>query len=571
MFEQILKTISRKEWLLVGAISVILMAVTIFPVLFAYRMAPAGTHYDGLNIIGEGDYSVYFSYINQVKAGRILMLDYFTSEPQSGGILNIFWLGVGLWAKIFNLSAPIAFHFSRMVVIPVFCAIFYIFSSYIFSDKKLRQWSLIFAGLASGLGGYFALLVKGGLMQGFNWLDFVSPIDLWVTEANVFFSMYLNPHFVMSIALMILFFLLLLLAWENNNYKYSLLAGLTGLIWFNFHPYYAPYVLAITAVYLIYLLARYKKLNPLFHFLIYFIISSVSIAYHFWLIITDYVIGTRAEQNITIMPPWIYVLLGFGFLLLFSILGIYFLAQKFKRLPDKFIFLLIWLVVGFNLLYVPLSFNRRFLEGLEIPMVFLSVLAWVGMIKFFKSHWGLFGRILANKFTVSILFAILFCFSTFFILARDIHFIARQRSTFYLSNEYLQAINWLEKNNAGQAILANQANGHYLPGLINQPVFYGHGHETADFIAKRKMADDFYGNKYNQAQAWEFLTSHNIGYILYSYWEKGTMAINLYDQPYLEKVFINNQIAIYKVSREAGSASGLPRPGFGQDEQSGRK
>ena len=75
----------------------------------------------------------------------------------------------------------------------------------------------------------------------------------------------------------------------------------------------------------------------------------------------------------------------------------------------------------------------------------------------------------------------------------------------------------------------------------------GHGHETLKFVEKNQMAEDFYANKYDQSEALKFLTDNNIGYILYSSWEKNGMVLKLYEQPYLEQVFTNTQTAIYKV------------------------
>lgn len=552
-FKQIIKSIKTEEWLFVGLICVLLMVITIFPVILAYATAPAQTHYNGLNIIGIGDYAVYYSYINQVKAGHILLLDYFTSEPQSGGILNIFWLGVGLMAWIFNLSAPLAFHLSRLVMIPVFCVIFYIFSGYIFSEKKLRQWSLVFAAFASGFGGYVALIVKNDWQAALHWTEYATPVDLWVTESNIFFSIYENPHFILSFALMILFSLLLLLAWENKSYKYSILAGLTGLIWYNFHPYYAPYMLAISFIFLLYIFYRDRKIAYIYQWLIAIGLGMISVGYHYYLSKTDYIIGTKMIQNLTITPSLAGIFLGFGFMLIFGLLAVYFLAKNFKMIPDKYAWLLIWLVVGLNLLYAPLNFNRRFTEGLQIPAIFLCVYFLDNIVMYLSQHRFKIFRLLSKKYFLIPAFMVLFCFSSLFIIIRDIGSIRDQDPIFYFSDEYLEAANWLSLNNQNRVILTHKYNGHNLPGIINQQVFIGHGHETAEFTAKDRMTDDFYANKYSQDQALEFLKANNIGYILAVDWEKRNMAINLDAQPYLEQVFSNNQTTIYKVSAFDGN------------------
>ena len=147
--KEIVATITKKEWHYVILLSVLVILITAAPYLYACLSAPEGYFYNGLHSLTPGDSPVYFSYINQIKAGNLVLRDYFTSELQEKGLINFFWLKVGLFARIFNLPADIAFHVFRLILIPIFLVILYIFISYFFKEKNKRKVSLFFICFAN--------------------------------------------------------------------------------------------------------------------------------------------------------------------------------------------------------------------------------------------------------------------------------------------------------------------------------------------------------------------------------------------------------------------------------------
>ena len=101
--KDLIKTISVREWQFVGLMAALMIIITGLPYLVGYLAAPAGLVYNGLHALSPGDVPIYYSYINQVKNGELLVKDLFTSEPQTVGTFNIWWLMVGLGARFFNL------------------------------------------------------------------------------------------------------------------------------------------------------------------------------------------------------------------------------------------------------------------------------------------------------------------------------------------------------------------------------------------------------------------------------------------------------------------------------------
>jgi len=541
--KELVKSITKKEWRFVILLSIVMILIFGLPCIYAYLNAPVGYFYNGLHTLTPGDYPVYFSYINQIKAGHWELRDYFTSEAQPLGLLNFFWLAIGLMARLFSLPADIAFHLARFLLIPLFFIIFYIFTSYFFTSKNQRKLAVLFIAFSSGIGTFFASYF---LKYPFSLDDatYKWPLDFWIPELNVFSILSHSPHIIFSFILMVAFILLMLLAWDNHNYWYSMAAGIVGFVWFNFHPFFFPYVVFILLPYLIYLIVKTKKIKLAGHYVLAMILSSPFVFYHYYKIKTDLVIGARASQNILLTPPFLFVFLGFGFLLIFSVIAIVYLAQKkllFKN--SKHVFLVIWLIASLFLIYAPIFFQRRFLMGMQIPMVFLIVILLADWV---KSHPN--SKILANKFLFIVLFVIFFCFSSFFNLVRDVYYFHTHFYHFYLPQEFKTGLNWLNDNNqANKAILSYELTGEFIPGYINQPAYLAHGIETINYQDKRNEVYKFFADQFSEDQAREFLKTNQIGYVFFTDLERTYGQIKPAGKDYLQLVYSAGQVEIYAV------------------------
>ena len=370
------------------------------------------------------------------------------------------------------------------------------------------------------------------------------PVDLWMPEANIFLTLYQTPHFICSLILLISMFFLMLLALENNNYWYSFFAGLIGLYWFNFHPFYAPYVFAILFFYLLFWVLKTKKIKLIGHYLLMVILSLPFIFYHYYKIKTDLVIGIRASQNFLPSSPFLFVFLGFGFLLIFTVISIIYLIKNKEFFQNnKYIFLVIWLIVGFVLAYSPIFYQRRFLQGLQIPMVFLTIILIFASKPFLEKY-----KIWQNKILLIFIFVILFCFSTFFNVIRDLYYYQIKLDKFYLPNEYKEAANWLAQNNINnKIILSYELNGQFIPGFVNQKVYLAHGIETIFYQTKREKVLNFFANQFSQEQTKEFLKSNNIGYLFYTDLESKYAQLMPAEKDYLKKIYSQGQIDLYEV------------------------
>jgi hypothetical protein len=297
-----------------------------------------------------------------------------------------------------------------------------------------------------------------------------------VPEGYVFYSLYVNVHFPLAIALM-----LLILVWgitprDGERIQWVRLAGVTlcaamlgvvqtfslatvGLtllaysVWRGAQQRHVPWHQAASAVAvgvagLPFAVNAYTAVqrNPV------------------------YAAWSAQNQNLS-PPPWEYAL-GYGFVLLLAVWGGY-QALRRRRGPD--LFLLTWALSTVLLLYVPFSLQRRFVMGLIIPLGGLAAIGWYALpgrqLLRAGIAWGVVG--LSHLLLVGM--------STVVALTQH-------PLPCYLGRDEHVAMRWLGDHAPQDALVAAAPQtGLFIPAWAGQRVFYGHPYETAQ--AEQRKAD----------------------------------------------------------------------------------
>lgn len=111
----------------------------------------------------------------------------------------------------------------------------------------------------------------------------------------------------------------------------------------------------------------------------------------------------------------------------------------------------------------------------------------------------------------------------------------------------MKAIEWLKNNtNDQEIILSGYINGGLIPSISGRTVLLGHGHETLNFYNKYYEMRLFFSINHIDKEI-KFLKKHNIKYIFYSNLEKNIGKWTPQNKEYLQKIFNNQEIEIYKV------------------------
>ncbi|MFA6410029.1 MAG: hypothetical protein WCW26_00425 [Candidatus Buchananbacteria bacterium] len=551
--KEIFKSITKAEWLTVFGLSLLMIFITTLPLIYGWLITPPDKIFTGIHFAALNDWFVYYSYLEQVRQGHFLFSDLFSSQPGLA-VLNPFWLGVGLFAKIFGLSNLLAFNLIRIILIPVFYFVAYLFLAYLFSETKKRKISLLLLSFSGGLGFFlFNQIIKYpyNFSDGrFNW-----PMDLWVPEFDTFLTLYYSPHFIASLILILLVFLLTAIFAEKEKLLYGVWSGFAALVLFSFHPFHILTIFAVILVYLIYLMLVQKKWfwSYFWYYFILAAISAPSIIYYLYLLKFDWLTSQKALQNLCFTTPFWLTVVSYGLILLFGILGIYNLFKEkliFKKgLSKRLTLVFVWALVSFCLIYFPVNFQRRLTEGLHFPLVVLATIGLFVVCQIIFSQKSKLSKFLFSQRYVVLFFIVtLFIISNIFILATDLFIYADSRPWAYLDTGLIKAAGWLKAVD-GDKVVFNSAENviNVIPAYSGKRVYVGHGVETPNFKQKQEEVNWFFTKNRSLDIEQSFLSKRNINYLIYGPAEKEIGNYQPEIKPYLKEVYRNEQVIVYQV------------------------
>jgi hypothetical protein len=525
---------SREElrWAALAAAAVV--AITCLPYLFGLLNRPPGWYYSGF-IANPDEHNVYLSLMRQARDGSFFFRDMFTAEPQAGRVVNVFWFGLGLFARVSHLPLPVVYHLARVVAGWLLLMAIYCLAAHVLSTITARRAALLLAATASGLGWLF----HPGPGQP-NPIDF-GP-GLIMPEAITFLTLLLNPLFAFSMFLLVVIYAAAAHAFASGSVRAAVLAGLAALVLGNIHSYDMIPLAAVLAAYLIYLLVTKRAGGQaVLLALLIAVMAAPSLAYQLWLQHTGELSMVVKATNQPPSPEFRYVALGLGLPLLFAAAG----AGTALRGNSWARLLALWLVVGFALVYAPLSFQRKLIEGLHIPVVLLAMVALerIAMVRprvreeepAVAARAG--GVAVATRertaavtaptsrrllLAVAVLVLVSLPSDLAFLgraagdlASNNVRYLGNLMPPLYLSADERAALGYLDRHaRPSDVLLANSFLSNYAPSLAGVRVYFGHWSETPDFVGKVREYSWFVRASTPPAAAEAFLRDHGITYVL---------------------------------------------------------
>lgn len=251
--------------------------------------------------------------------------------------------------------------------------------------------------------------------------------------------------------------------------------------------------------------------------------------------------AAKLTLNQTILPtPAIEnVLYGFGLLIPFALFGIY---KENLRKSENFV-LIAWIVLTGILIYSPFATQRRFLEGVHIPV---AVFAGTGIFHFFRLIKGSLLKIL-----FVIILVVMLSMTNVFNMNRMITAYNDknpERYIHYLDSADLTAMKWLEKNSIpGETILAGFYYSNLIPGFTGRFVYNGHYYLSTKSRDKTKLFDDFMISSDIKTRQ-KFLKENNINYLYFGKNDPYNIFIVVFEKyNFLQTVYKEDGVTILKV------------------------
>lgn len=378
------------ELLLVLLWAALVVGLTVLPYLWAISLTGPGQPWEGYQFQGfmwgvdEGN--VYMAWIRQAAEGRVLLRNQYTILPQNPQFFNVFFLACGKLVAATGQPPAVIFHIMRLAGGIVLLVSIYLLAAWL-SDRPAVRWgTLCLASLGSGLGWLAAVWSEARapyLPPPLRPPDYAPPSEhTWqaMPEAVTFVSIFLNPLFVWSMALLCLFFVTALAAFELRRVRWAVVAGLVLLVLGNIHTYDIFAAHAALALYVLLLLVR-RQLSwgrAVGTYALLLALSAASPIYAWYTARLDPAWLAKINTP-TLSPRPIDYAAGYGLIFLLALVGAAW-AVRHARTHQRLLFPLGWAISNLLLVYAPVSFQRKMAEGLHIPLCLLAAVALVMVV-----------------------------------------------------------------------------------------------------------------------------------------------------------------------------------------------
>lgn len=392
-----------------------------------------------------------------------------------------------------------------------------------------------------------AAFVLAAFGSGLGWLQLmlgvplkpISPIDFWLIDAYVFFSISLFPSFSFTLMLMAAALTLYLDYLASPDWLKILWIILMAIACQVVNPIaFAVVDIAMAGATLFH---WWRELKLVWSHIIALSVIAVAqvplLIYNFIVLSRDPVWSQFTAQNQTLSPPPSFYFWGFAFFWPFVIYG---MVRAFQLRTQAWGAVIVWTLSGFALAYLPVFIQRRFLLGITIP---LGILAIYGLIDLLKKLEARYPNLLKREnliiFTY-ILFASLS--SIYLVLGSSLYMQGHPKDIFY-PKDLEAALQWLDQNAQPNEIVLGDVETGQLVGQRTRLVAYvAHDMETLYFENKKTMMQAYFKNSAPK----DWLEQTNTKWVVYGPYEQ---SISRLFQPSnsLQLVYENQTTKVYEV------------------------
>ena len=376
----------------------------------------------------------------------------------------------------------------------------YVFARWHTAEPREQRVMVFMAVLGSGFGWFVAFL---GLMTA----------DLWVAEAFPFYAWMANPHFPLSMALMVIVGLCGIRVIERTDrqsesqtaWRYAAGMTVTAVVLGVIQPFglvgpFGGLGLSLGANAL-----RQKRVpwRAGAWIVSAAVLSVVYPLYMRWVIRQDPVLAAWNAQNVTEAPAiWDWVL-SYGLVFVLVLVGAWY---AIRSRADTDWFTLGWLAVTLVGLCIPLQLQRRLSLGLSIPIGMLAGRGWWRVVR---------PRMVGRQRSVARGAALTMCALTpVFLIVGAMMSAAAADGRFYLAADEWSALGWLREFGDPKVVLCSPETGMFVPAWGGQPVVYGHPFETVDAKERLGEVSVFFGGTMTKDEQTAFLHDRRVGYVL---------------------------------------------------------
>lgn len=433
-----------------------------------------GTYFD------EADYAVHLSMMQAGRMGDWAYQMRFTDEEHPAAFLRLFYIALGHVSKWIALDVESTFHLARWFF--GFLALYFMYQlcRKILPSQNQARAAFLLAAVGAGAG--WLQLILGAPLEP------ISPIDFWLIDAYIFFSISLFPSFSFSLALMALALNLFLDYLETGKWQTVLWVSLLAILSQTTNPISFAVVDAAFAGAVFSLWWKNGKIEYR-HLLALSIIAVVQIpllVYNFLVLNRDPFWSQFTAQNQTLSPPPIFYFWGFAPFWLFALFGIF---RAFRERNSSLLAMTAWVIGGFALAYLPVAIQRRFVLGITLPLAVLAIHGLGSLLK----RIPIFAK---RENLIYFSYILLASVSSIYLSLGLSLFLKTLPAEKFYPRDVESALVWLSQNAApNDFVLADVPTSQLIAQRTQLKVYVGHEMETLHYEEKKEEMELFFDGK----------------------------------------------------------------------------
>lgn len=522
-----------------------LLAIAL-PYLWAFLIVPPGYVWGGL-LFNPDDQNVHLAWAKSAAQGQLFSRDGFTTENLSDGSRPLFFNAltafIGLLLKITALPVVTIYHFLRLIFAACALKWFHDLCAQWTHSPRVRLTAVALAAFAGGAGWLQNWLPQ--VFAGIHFVDKPAQAIAMMPEAWGFFSAFVFTLNIATMALLCLALARLLRFQQSAQRRDLIVSAISAFFLSNIHTYDAlPLMILIIAATL-----WQRERKNWKGAAIVIIAASLPVLYQVVVFAGSEEFRLKALTPTSAPPLW-DLAFSYGFLLLLALTGAWQLRrEQGARWP------LLWIVITFVIIYAPVSFARKMIEGVHLPLCFLAAVAIVALIE--RAH-----SVSLQRFSLAAFVAFLSISSWQFVAWcvgenwRDNN-ISRGplMPPLLLTQGDMGALRYLNalpnERKDLRAVLSFPKLGNYIPQATGFNTYIGHWAETLHRDEKIAQMTAFYDGSMSETRALKWLRDNRIAYLIEGEYERGIFPNTLPSARFGWKpLWTENGTAIYEMSRK---------------------
>lgn len=575
-FHLFVQRLTRNGRFLPLLITLIFIGVLFLPYYLGYTFVPSGQAFTGI-LMNPEDSQTYFAKMLQGYDGQWLYTIPFTAEPHEPALVGVFYVWLGQVARLTGLSLTAVWHLSRIIAQIILSLTTYWFVAAFTKEGSERWTAYLLALFGSGLG--WVLFLWG---QPY-WLD-AFPVDFKQPGAHLFFTALTYPHITLGTALILFSVWGLWRLQEKSSWRLALALGLAHILLGIAYPFLL-YLVALVAV-LLYLSkwiaemrresaavdGEKRKKPGLFasflspsrsafflpltgQYAIAFLIPLPLYIYFAYVLYTNEVFAAWDVQAATLSAPWPHYLLAYGPMLLLGALHLWRRPSERTAVTP----LWMWVLAVALLLYAPLNPQRRFVQGVHVPLAILATLGLLRVILPWLTRSRPWQKLVQHpRYSSEGLAKLLIAGFLFVMSLSNLYIIAsvslsatlQPPDLLFRPLDEVTAVAWLRENGLETAVLlGDYQTGNYVAAQAGQHVVLGHWAETVAYEQKVADVARFYAADTPETWRQQFLQAQHVAYVWYGPREQALGGFDPETAVYLQPIYANTTITIYSVDQ----------------------